>query len=146
MRESEFLNHVMLGEKDAVAFLRMLGKISQTWDAIIDGDNYTADDVHRAFMMALFGLHINKFYIEHRDVLAPLMRAAAHDWIDSVELERSGEPNDLPLSFVLRDSLTSLIVQCAYLVGGTEHAIEVGPEIRRYFHDETLADYIKGVP
>jgi hypothetical protein len=145
MRESDFLNYALLGDQDAVAFVQMLGRISQTWDAIVDGDEYTADDVHQAFMFALFSLHTNSFYLQYKETLAPLMRAAAHDWIDSTELERSGESAALPLAFVLRDSLVSLVVQCAYLIGGTRHAIEIGPEIRRYFHDESLADYLKGV-
>jgi hypothetical protein len=69
------------------------------------------------------------------------MAAALQDWRDSVTLEREGDPHGRSLAFVLRDQLTGLVVQCAYLVGGSAWMAEVSAGIRRYFHDETLSAY-----
>ena len=71
------------------------------------------------------------------------MAAALQDWRDSVCLERNGDHHGRTLAFVLRDQLTSLVVQCAGIIGGFEWMQQVSVEIRRHFHEDALADYLK---
>lgn len=144
MTETDFLKHVLLGRTDAVEFCTMLGELSQTWDDLIDGTFRELTDVNSAFLIALFGIRENSFFQRHESELVPLMKAAIHDWLDANVLER-GTPNDKVLAYVLRDSLTSLVVQVARIIGGTAYAREVGADIRRHFHDEPLADYLRGL-
>jgi len=70
------------------------------------------------------------------------MALAISDWFSSNELEL-GSDHDRNLAFVLRDRLASVVVQCACLVGGYAWMREVGPEIHRYFMDETLEEFNK---
>ncbi|WP_043767472.1 hypothetical protein [Algiphilus aromaticivorans] len=151
MDEDGFLNQVLLGRRDAVLVCRMLGNISQTWDDLIDGDAVTAERVHNAFTDALLRLPALPFWQEHYAELQPLIRQAVIDWHTANTFEREASQSDKPnehelmLGFVLRDSLIALTTHCAYLVGGHEHAISVAPEIRRYFHDESIQEYIGGL-
>lgn len=144
--EHAFLRQVLQGSAPAVDFCETLFRISQTLDDIIDGDRpVTGDVVVSAFWQSLIELPANPFYRRHESYLRPLMAAALQDWRDSVILERSKSPHDHSLAFVLRDQLTGVVVQCAYLVGGESWMAEVGPAIRRHFHDENLSDYAAGL-
>ncbi|MNR64006.1 hypothetical protein D3C85_1865010 [compost metagenome] len=57
-------------------------------------------------------------------------------------LERTGDHHGRTLAFVLRDQLTSLVVQCAGIVGGFDWMQQVSAEIRRHFHEDALDDYL----
>ena len=70
------------------------------------------------------------------------MAGALQDWRDSVILERSESEHFKTIAFVLRDQLTSVVVQCAYLIGGESWMESVGPKIRAHFHEDTLSDYL----
>lgn len=141
--EHAFLQQALRQNTGAVAFCETLFRISQTLDDIIDGDQpVTGGAVVSAFWQALIELPANPFYREHEPYLRPLMAAALQDWRDSVALERSGDYHQRTLAFVLRDQLTSLVVQCAYLVGGEAWMQQTGPLIRRHFHEDSLADYL----
>lgn len=144
--ETEFLNTVLRGEQAAVRFCLTLFSISQTLDDLIDKDREATEfEIFSAFWNSLIELPANPFYRQYEPYLRPLMASAMQDWRDSVALERSGSEHCKTIAFVLRDQLTSVVVQCAYLVGGQNWAATVGPDIRNYFHDETLGDYINGL-
>lgn len=144
MTEREFLEHVLLGDRQAVDFVEMLGQISQVWDDIVDEPHSppSAADINKAFWTALVGVQMNPFFNRHRDVLMPVLHMAVVDWMDSNNLER-GSKHDKTLAFVLRDTLVSVVVLCAELVGGWQHAREVGPNIRRFFYSEHLDQYLE---
>ncbi|MGP3789760.1 hypothetical protein [Pseudomonas sp. B392_1p] len=141
--ERAFLQRVLKDHGPAILYCETLFRISQTLDDLIDGDKpISGDDVYRAFWEALIELPSNPFYRQNEPFLRPLMAAAMQDWRDSVSLERAGDHHGRTLAFVLRDQLTGLVVQCAGIVGGFDWMQEIGGEVRRYFHDETLADYL----
>lgn len=141
--QTEFLRKVLKGTEDAVVFCGLLGEISQVLDDLVDGDKAVAEDeIERAFFLALIELPRNPFYARHYAALNPMIQAAFAAWQDANVLER-GNDHDKTLAFVLRDMLTDVAVACAYLIGGYEWAREVGPDIRRFFHDETLGTYLR---
>lgn len=141
--ERAFLQHVLQGHAAPILFCESLFRISQTLDDLIDGDKpVTGQAVYRAFWEALIDLPGNPFYRQHESVLRPLMAAALQDWRDSVTLERAGDHHGRTLAFVLRDQLTSLVVQCAGIVGGFDWMQQVSAEIRRHFHEDALDDYL----
>jgi len=141
--ERAFLQRVLKGQAAPIHFCESLFRVSQTLDDLVDRDKPVTDDaIYLAFWEALIELPANPFYRQHEPFLRPLMAAALQDWRDSVTLERDGEHHGRTLAFVLRDQLTSLVVQCAGIVGGFDWMQEVGAEVRRYFHDEYLASYL----
>lgn len=142
--EAQFIQQVLRGNQGAVQFCRQLFQVSQTLDDLIDGDKpMTGDQVISAFWKSLIEIPANPFYREHEPYLRPLMAMALQDWRDSVVLERSSSEHNHTLAFVIRDQLTGVVTQCAYLVGGESWAAAVGPKIREHFHEDALADYLK---
>lgn len=141
--EAKFLQSVLRGHAPAIQFCRTLFSISQTLDDLVDGDRAVPETaIISAFWKALIELPANPFYRDNEPYLRPLMAMALQDWRDSVVLERSNSEHYKTIAFVLRDQLTSLVVQCAYLIGGESWMESVGPQIRGYFHDEPLSDYL----
>ena len=141
--EREFLQHVLQGQHAPILFCETLFRISQTLDDLIDKDRPVSDDaIYDAFWEALIELPANPFYRANEPYLRPLMAAALQDWRDSVRLERSGKQHNRTLAFVLRDQLTSVVVQCAYLVGGRDWMQKVSEEVRLHFHEDALQDYL----
>jgi len=142
--EAEFLRQVLKDNQAAVQFCQQLFQVSQVLDDIIDADKpVSGDAVISAFWKSLIEIPANPFYREHEPYLRPLMAMAMQDWRDSVVLERSGAEDNQTLAFVLRDQLTGLVIQCAYLVGGESWMASVGPQVRIHFHEDSLGDYLK---
>ena len=141
--EHAFLCRVLPNHPAAVAFCETLFRISQTLDDLVDRDRPVSDEaVMSAFWQALIELPANPFYRQHELYLRPLMAGALQDWRDSVTLERSGDHHGRTLAFVLRDQLTSLVIQCAYLVAGEQWMNQVSVAIRQHFHEDGLDDYL----
>lgn len=141
----EFLTEALRGELEAVRLVETLGGISQIWDDLVDRDKpVTSEQVSQAFWAALIEVPGNAFYRQHFDTLYPLIRSVILDWETANRLERE-TPHGQSLAFVLRDSLVGLVVTCAELLGGRKWALRYGPDIRYFFHDETLQDYMGGL-
>lgn len=144
--EATFLRGVLRNNEAAAQFCEMLFRISQTLDDLIDKDNPVADTtLIRTFWEALIELPANPFYREYEPYLRPLMASALQDWRDSACLERSDNRHYKTLAFVLRDQLTAVVTQCAYLVGGYEWMNKVSLSIRDHFHEDVLDDYLAGL-
>ncbi|MBD9415935.1 hypothetical protein IB234_15335 [Pseudomonas sp. PDM16] len=141
--EREFLHRVLQDQAAPIHFCETLFRISQTLDDLVDRDRPVTDDaIYEAFWQAMIELPANPFYRANDLYLRPLMAGALQDWRDSVRLERAGDHHGQSLAFVLRDQLTSLVVQCTYLVGGSAWMQQVSEEVRRHFHEDTLQEYI----
>ena len=141
--ERQFLNEVLQGCAPAVEFCEQLFRISQLLDDLIDKDKPVSDaTITRAFWVALIELPANPFYRQHELYLRPLMASALQDWTDATSMERAGDQHGKHLAFVLRDQLTAVVIQCAYLIGGYGWMQEVSEHIRRHFHEDTLVDYM----
>jgi len=141
--EAQFLQQVLRGNQGAIQFCQQLFQVSQVLDDIIDGDKpLTGEQVISAFWKSLIEIPANPFYREHEPYLRPLMAMSLQDWRDSVVLERSDSEHNRTLAFVLRDQLTGLVTQCAYLVGGEQWMAAVGPKVREHFHEDSLGDYL----
>jgi len=142
MHQTDFLGQALRGNQDAVNFCLLLGSISQTWDDLVDEDKHVGGaEVNAAFWNALVALPTNAFYRQHEQLLSPLVQGAITDWMDSNTLAL-GTRHEKTLSFVLRDRLSSVVVQCALIVGGYNWMLEIGPEIRRRLQAETLEEYL----
>lgn len=140
MRQREFLSTVLRGHDPAVRFCERVFNISQVVDDLHDKDRAVTGTQRNALIWDMLTLTSDPFYRYHFYVLQPMLRTALNDWFDSTQLEQ-GDHHDRTLAFVLRDQLTGVVSQCAYLVGGYDWLRQVSVDIRRYFHDETLEDY-----
>jgi len=144
--ERQFLNRVLRGQSEAIDLCMALFRVSQIIDDLHDRDRpVERETLHRMAWQALVEIPSNGFYQHHFIVLQPLIRASLADWLDSTALE-TGSHHERTLAFVLRDSLTGVVVQCAYLIGGYDWMRSVSVDIRTQFHDETQRDYLGGLP
>lgn len=142
--EHAFLNRVLLGNALAVAFCEELFQVSQVWDDLYDEDKEVSKEtLNRTFWSTLISLPNNPFYQQYFDVLNPLLQAAIVDWIDSNDLAR-GNREQKCAAFVLRDTLSSIVIHCARLVGGWDWMREISVEVREALYDEdSLSDFME---
>jgi hypothetical protein len=145
-KQHEFLLLTLLGDEAAVDFCERIFEITQIWDDVIDGDSITELELHRAFWQALIVLPAHPFYQRHLAALAALLETTMLDYVAAVELERDPGEHSRSIAYVLRESPTTVVVYCARLVGGIDYAMKIAAEVRRYFHDETLSEYLAGLP
>ena len=137
------LEHLFQGNKNAVDMILILGEISQVWDDLIDGDDCSAEDINKAFSYALVHLPRNPFYEQYFLEIQPLIEQSIMNWVHATEIEKTKNADLYHLSFVLRDSLTDLILRCAMLIGGGQWANDNAIQVRSLFYDESFEDYVK---
>lgn len=140
-----FLHDVLLGHSSAIEFAELLGQITQAWDDIIDGDNpeLSKEEINAAFWNLFVALPRNEFYRQHFDTLNPLLQAAIVDWWDSNELQKSPRVTDKAAAYVLRDTLTTVVIHCARLIGGYSWMREVSLRVRNWLYIEDVNDFVK---
>lgn len=144
MSELEKLNRWLLGNSEAEMLCRQLANVSQVWDDLIDEGTADHRRINGAFWQALITIPSNLFYRAYFDRLQPILAKAVLDWWTANEIEAS-EPDEtqLAVAYVLRDTVSSVVVQCALILGGAEWATIVNREVRAAVHDESLSDYRK---
>jgi hypothetical protein len=144
MSERAKLNDFLQGNADAVEMITLLGEISQTWDDLIDQDKgVSRERISNAFIKCLSTLPRNAFYREYQLELLPVIEMAMLDWLSANDLEAGNNRHELSLAYVLRDSLIAVLIRAMTLIGGLDYARRRGAEVRAYFHDETLEDYLQ---
>lgn len=140
--EREFLTGILQGVEEAVDLCVTLGEIAQKWDDIIDGDaEPTPENISALVLLVIGELNRNPFYQRHIGELQPLIEVSIVDWLTANQFEK-GDYHERTLAFVLRDSLHSIVIHMARIIGGMRWAVEVSPDIRRFFHDEGLTEYL----
>ena len=120
----------MKGNKAAAAFLEQVYFIAHFWDDLIDKDNPISNEtINSAMFMALIELPRNPFYRDNMDYLLDMFQVLTNQWFDANELQE-GDKEQIRYSFVLKESLMTLISQCAYLIGGKAHTRAVSIDIQ----------------
>lgn len=146
--EAETVAVAVRGNADALAFLRAMARVLHCWDDLIDQDKEVTDEtINGCMSSALLEIPLNPFYREHIDVLAPVLSLAIINWRIATGIERdpSTSKDDLLWAFVIRSTYLDLVTMCAQIIGGSEHAIACGPELRRWAHAETFIGYLKNL-
>lgn len=144
-REDLFVS-VARGDRDAVAFLEAIFRIAHVWDDLVDLDEPVDPvDLDEAFRLALFDLPRNPFYVNHFGLLNPLLLSAINNWQVATVMERSGDEPDKRVAFITRSSYTDLITQVAFIKGGPDWVLEMGPTIRRFVHQEGWDQYLENL-
>ncbi len=127
-------------------FLESVVRIAHVWDDLIDQDAPVEPrDINDAFRLALFSLPRNPFYVRHFDLLNPLLLSAINNWVVANQLEATGDIEDRRIAFISRSSYIDLMTQVAFIMGGEDWVREVGPEIRRFVHQEGWEGYLQNL-
>lgn len=144
----DLLNRALLGNEDAVQLNAAVVEVAHTWDDLVDRDRAVPDEeVHRAFRLSMSVIPANAFYRAHFHELHPLIDNMIVNWLAANELERNVKnPDvDLPVAFVIRSDYSAFLLKSMLIVGGFEHARQMWPEVRRFWHREGFNFYLDGL-
>ena len=145
MSDSEALAEAFCGDKDAVALAFHLARVADVWDNLIDRDKpVTPEDINDAFWLALVEIPRNQFYLRHMGHLQPLIAHSIFNYQIANAYETGAVPGEEAgvLAHVLRYSVADVIVHMAYLAGGRDWALKVGPRLRMLAQKDTLANFL----
>lgn len=140
--QKNMLREVLNCHADAITFIEDLSTVSQVWDDLIDCKQPTRQDINAAFICALSYIPRNKFYLNNINTLQPFIEQVICDWLTANDFEK-GDVTQKSVAYTLRDSLASVVVQCASILGGIDWAIKVSPIIRSFYHDEPIENYLR---
>lgn len=136
--EDEFIDYVLQGNRDAIDFCQAIFRVSQVYDAIIDSDPFSKDDIHEAFWLALIELPLNRFYVDNFAQVHVLMRKAILDWRLSNKLEGMSDNRMKVVAYVLKSSVSHLLADIVAIAAGQEWYYEVAPVIMKYLYTEPI--------
>lgn len=131
------------GDVQAIAFIHTAFTIAHTCDDLTDRDKTVETaTMQQAFWLALIELPRNRFYVEHFALLNGTLQTAFLNWQVANRLEQSDSPNAKEVAFILRSSYADLVTLCAWILGGTDWAVQVGIESRLHASSEGMAMYL----
>jgi hypothetical protein len=141
--EHDLLMYWLKGNAEAVAFCEALFEVSQLWDDLIDErEKLTNEEINHAFWLALVVIPTNPFYRQFLGHLQPLIQKAIFDWLDANELQ-GGTEEQKAVAFVLRDTVSTIVIDCARLIGGYDWAREISQHARSVIYDEPLTVFME---
>ena len=141
MRERDWLVWACKGDANAVYFCEAWFRVTQIWDDLIDKDNPVSDDkINEAFHTCLVVIPANPFFARHSPYLIPILNSAIADFMDANKLERGSEEHQR-IAYIIRDTASTIVTHCAYLIGGYEWMKEVSIAVREQIHDEDFKEY-----
>ena len=130
MLDETKLSEWFKGNTDSVGFILTIFSVFEIWDDLIDKDKTpTSSEINNAFHQ-VFNLSRNVFYRQHFDIISPIIETVILDWYTANELEKTKDLEALRQSYVLRCGAQQLIVMCARILGGVDHAVVVNLELR----------------
>jgi hypothetical protein len=118
------------GDESAVHFASQLWSALQQWDDIEDEGKI--DDYNDLLSWLAFGKEYHPFFAAHANLLRPAFLQVYLQWRTANVLDR-GDRNDVAKSYMLRAQYYGVLHLIAWIVGGEEWAVEVGPEIWRSY-------------
>lgn len=118
------------GDDGAVAFAEQVWHAAQEWDDFEDegkGDS-------RLFAWLAFGKEYDPFFKANADIMRPVMLSMYLQWRAANVLDR-GTRLDVAKSYMLRAGVYNVWHVMAWVIGGDDWAVEVGPEIYRMYSE-----------
>lgn len=138
------IQKALKGNKQAFRFIEDLSYIARVWDNLVDGDKGSkVTQIDRAFWIALVEIPQNPFFQQYLFQLTPLIRDYINSWMDANRLEKADNEHNRRISFVLRDLIGNIVMQCAYLIGGYDWMREVSFSIRKFQFNEPYEKYLE---
>jgi hypothetical protein len=140
--EQDLLLSWCQGNKQAMAYLKTLGQISQIADDFVDGDTTSSDKMTQMLKMALVDLPMNPFFAANSTSLCPLHLMAMVQWNGSNEWAKSEDESVQMFGYVYREAMEQIVPVVSEMCGGD--AIKVAKEINAFYHQqhgETFNDW-----
>lgn len=147
--QHEFLMDVLKGNEAAVEFVELIGGVTQIIDDLYDYDVDPADVPkvsEQLCWLTLVRLPGNMFYMEHYQWLYPAIRAGVIDWIDANKLQSRKDDKSRHVAYILRSTISSIVVHIAGIVGGDEWMREVSLRIRDHIYEDTFDEFVQSLP
>lgn len=136
-------SNFLLGNEEAINFVVRVFRALHVWDDLIDKDKPVSDDeIHAVFWDLLVGLPADRFYQANLGLLSGTLVNSIVNWHIANKLEREGNEKDKSIAFILRGAYIDVLSTSALIVGGLDWAREIGPDIRRWAHEETFDQYL----
>lgn len=140
--EQKIISWALKGNRPAIDYCNLVFRSSHIYDDLIDKDKPVSDEqIHTMMWNLLYELPSNSFFMENAAQLVILHGQYLGDYSDSVILEREHRDHGLNLSYFLRDSVSTLLIQVALIIGGKEWMNRVSIPIRQFIFNETLDSY-----
>lgn len=118
------------GDKEAVAFAEVLWAATQEWDDLEDEGRC---DNHNALLSWLaFGKEYTPYFAQNAHLLRPAILQMYLSWTAANTLER-GEKLDVQKAYMLRAGIYGVWHLMAWIEGGDNWAVEIGPDIYRTY-------------
>ena len=127
------------GDAEAVAFAEILWAATQEWDDLQDEGKC---DNHNALLSWLaFGKEYTPYFARNAHLLRPALLSMYLSWTAANTLER-GEKLDVQKAYMLRAGIYGVWHMMAWVAGGDNWAVEIGPDIYRTY-GETPEELLK---
>jgi hypothetical protein len=139
----ERLSFYLNGDAGAISFMIGIIELAHVWDDLVDQDvKLEPANVNRALWFAVIGLQRNRFFVEHRDRLLPVMETGILNWFAANELEADGRMPSLEVSHVIRCQVGDVLLLAAEIIHGHEFAAAHAAGMRMFTQQDALADYL----
>lgn len=117
------------GNEAAVNFATQMWEAMQDWDDLEDEGK---TDHNRLLAWMMIDKEYHPFFAPNAHILRPAMLQVYLKWSASNVLDR-GSRLDVAKSYMLRAGYYDVLHLIAYIVGGHDWAVSVGPEIYREY-------------
>lgn len=130
----EFCAALCLNNSEAMAFCEMWFIFCHACDDLIDNmedgrPTTPPENILSTFALAAV-LYNSPFYVQHRNMLFPMVLSVTNAYADSVAWERSPIQRRRNIADVLRCCGNEMLFIVAMIIGGWKHARKVSPIIR----------------
>ena len=137
------LRSFLKGDEAAVSFVVRVFRALHVWDDLIDKDKTVTDDeIHAVFWDLLITLPADPFYRANLNLLGGTLVNSVINWRIANKMERDGNEKDKSIAFILRGAYIDILSASAFIVGGFDWVNEIGPDVRRWAHEETFEEYL----
>jgi len=118
------------GDEAACQYAEMLWTAIQEWDDLEDEGKCEKQNSLLAWLA--FGKEYQPFFAQNSHILRPAFLSLYLKWTASYVLDR-GDESDVCKSYMLRAGYYDVLHLIAWICGGDEWAVQVGPEIYRSY-------------
>jgi hypothetical protein len=131
-----------LGNELAISFINQLFLAVELWDDLIDKDVEITDErINQVFIMLMFGLPSNDWFIVNRAHYLPLIMTSINGFHDANQMAKSENKKLRNLAFHIRNLGIEIHIATAFLIGGYDHMRNVSSEIREFFAFEAFEEW-----
>lgn len=139
------LESIAGNDSAALDFLNIIGGIARDADDLADGDAQSPDYAAYYLMMNLLdGLRQNSFFLEHENILQPVLMETLTNWHLSNKWHTSADRERQTWAYVKRHSTETIAMHVAAIQHGWGAVPTIMETVMDVLRDgETLDDWIK---